>query len=164
MPASTAGGAVEPRERRGEADAGGERLEEGGDQASRDPEPTYAGLYWIRLPLAFTMPIPASVAIASPWFAILCFAGTLFSVAIAFVFSLEVVEVEQEQGSRCNGEVPLGARDQSTAVGPGAVFGRMGGEEFACLLPRLDERAAMRVAEDVRAAIATRSRPACLAW
>jgi GGDEF domain-containing protein len=35
----------------------------------------------------------------------------------------------------------------------------MGGEEFACLLPRLDERAAMRVAEDVRAAIARFAHP-----
>lgn len=42
---------------------------------------------------------------------------------------------------------------------PEAVFGRMGGEEFACLLPRLDERAASRVGERVRAAVARFDHP-----
>jgi len=167
---------------------------------------TYAGLYWIRIPLAFAMPmpIPASVAIASPWIAILCFAGTLFSVAIAFVFmALTKERAEREQRLAAETDSLTGIANRRALVAgaerrlavapaalllfdldhfkaindryghsvgdaalaafchvadpllpPGAVFGRMGGEEFACLLPRLDERAALRVAEDVRAAVA----------
>lgn len=169
----------------------------------------YAGLYWIRVPLAFTMPIPASVAIASPWFAILCFTGTLFSVAIAFVFmALTKERAEREQRLAAETDSLTGIANRRALVAgaerhlaaapaalllfdldhfkaindryghsvgdavlaafchvadpllpPGAVFGRMGGEEFACLLPRLDDWAAMRVAEDVRAAVARFAHP-----
>ncbi|GLS46805.1 GGDEF domain-containing protein [Methylobacterium brachythecii] len=46
----------------------------------------YAGLYWIRVPLAVFVPsMPAARIPESPWIAILCFAGVLFTVAIAFV-------------------------------------------------------------------------------
>jgi len=47
----------------------------------------YAGLYWIRIPLAVVLPLPSGTGgLDSPWMAILCLTGTLFTVAIAFVF------------------------------------------------------------------------------
>ncbi|CAO4145501.1 diguanylate cyclase [Methylorubrum thiocyanatum] len=165
---------------------------------------SYAVLYWIRVPLAFALPLPASVAIASPWFAILCFTGTLYSVAIAFVFmALTKERAEREQRLAAETDALTGIANRRALVAgaerhlavapaalllfdldrfkaindryghsvgdavlaafctiaapllpPEAVFGRMGGEEFACLLPRLDERAAARVGERVRAAVA----------
>ncbi|GJE69280.1 GGDEF domain-containing protein [Methylorubrum podarium] len=171
---------------------------------------TYAALYWLRVPLAFTVPIPASVAVASPWFAILCFTGTLFSVAIAFVFmALTKERAEREQRLAAETDSLTGIANRRALVAgaerhlavapaalllfdldhfksindrfghsvgdaalaafchiaapllpPGTVFGRMGGEEFACLLPRFDERAAARVAERVRAGVAGFAHPA----
>lgn len=165
---------------------------------------TYAGLYWIRIPLALTVPLPSSVSMSSPWFAILCFAGTLFSVAIAFVFmalTKERAEREQRLAAETDSLTGIANRralvdqaERHLALGPaalllfdldhfktindryghnvgdavlsafchvtvpllppGAVFGRMGGEEFACLLPRHDGRAAARIAERVRSAVA----------
>lgn len=170
---------------------------------------TYAGLYWARIPLAVTMPLPVSVAVASPWFAILCFTGTLFSVAIAFVFmalTKERAEREQRLAAETDALTGIANRRALVAVAerrlaiepaalllfdldhfktindryghsigdaalaafchiaapllpPEAVFGRMGGEEFACLLPRLDERAAARVAERIRAGVAGFAQP-----
>ncbi|KQQ31391.1 dethiobiotin synthetase [Methylobacterium sp. Leaf123] len=170
---------------------------------------TYAGLYWIRVPLAFTIPAPTSLSMASPWFAILCFVGTLFSVAIAFVFmalTKERAEREQRLAAEtdsltgiANRRALVAGAERQLAVAPAALllfdldhfktindryghsvgdaalaafchvaapllppkalFGRMGGEEFACLLPRLDERAAMRIAEAIRAAVAQFTHP-----
>ncbi|MEH3119531.1 MAG: GGDEF domain-containing protein [Methylorubrum populi] len=170
---------------------------------------TYAGLYWIRIPLALAAPLPASVSMASPWFAILCFAGTLFSVAIAFVFmalTKERAEREQRQAAEtdpltgiANRRALVARAEEHLAAAPaalllfdldhfkaindryghsvgdavlaafchiaapllpnGAVFGRMGGEEFACLLPRCDERAAADVAEGIRTAVAGFAHP-----
>ncbi len=170
---------------------------------------TYAALYWIRIPLALMAPMPASVAIASPWFAILCFVGTLFSVAIAFVFmALTKERAEREQRIAAETDPLTGIANRRALVAraerhlatepaalllfdldhfkaindryghsvgdaaltafchiaapllpPGAVFGRMGGEEFACLLPRLDPRGAADVAERVRVAVARFAHP-----
>ncbi|QIJ75130.1 diguanylate cyclase [Methylobacterium sp. NI91] len=170
---------------------------------------TYAALYWIRIPLAVATPLPVSIGTASPWFAILAFAGTLFSVAIAFVFmalTKERAEREQRQAAEtdsltgiANRRALVAGAERHLAVAPAAlllfdldhfklindrhghsvgdaalaafchiaapvlppeaVFGRMGGEEFACLLPRLDERAAARVAEGIRAGVARFTHP-----
>ena len=171
---------------------------------------TYAGLYWVRLPLAYLFPLPAQVAgFDSPWFALLCFMGTLFSVAIAFVFmalTKERAEREQRLAAETDaltgianrrafvaraaghlaagpgalllfdldhfkaindgyghsvGDGVLAAFCHATAplLPPGAVFGRMGGEEFACLVPGLDARAAAGVAERIRGAVARITHP-----
>ncbi|HJE24999.1 MAG TPA: GGDEF domain-containing protein [Methylorubrum populi] len=170
---------------------------------------TYAALYWMRIPLTLTLPIPASIGSESPWFAILCFSGTLFSVAIAFVFmalTKERAEREQRLAAETDpltgianrralvaraekhlaaapaalllfdldhfkavndryghaiGDAVLAAFCQIAAplLPAGAVFGRMGGEEFACLLPRLDEGDAALAAERVRAAVALFGHP-----
>lgn len=170
---------------------------------------TYAVLYWIRIPLALTTPLPTSTAITSPWFAILCFVGTLFSVAIAFVFmalTKERAEREQRLAAETDALTGIANRralvdgaERHLAVGPaalllfdldhfkaindryghavgdaalsafchlaapllppGAVFGRMGGEEFACLLPRHEVRAAADIAERVRSVVARFTHP-----
>ena len=170
---------------------------------------TYAALYGLRVPLAVTTPLPASVGTASPWFAILCFTGTLFSVAIAFTFmalTKERAEREQRLAAEtdaltgiANRRALVAGAEQRLAVAPaalllfdpdhfkmindrhghsvgdaalaafchiaapmlppGALFGRMGGEEFACLLPRYDERAAARIGERIRAGVARFTHP-----
>jgi diguanylate cyclase (GGDEF)-like protein len=170
---------------------------------------TYAALYGLRVPLAVTTPLPASVGTASPWFAILCFTGTLFSVAIAFTFmalTKERAEREQRLAAEtdaltgiANRRALVAGAEQRLAVAPaalllfdldhfkmindrhghsvgdaalaafchiaapmlppGALFGRMGGEEFACLLPRFDERAAARIGERIRAGVARFTHP-----
>lgn len=170
---------------------------------------TYAGLYGIRVPLALTTPLPGSMTTASPWFAILCFSGTLFSVAIAFVFmalTKERAEREQRHAAEtdpltgiANRRALVAGAERHLAVAPAAlllfdldhfkavndryghsvgdavlsafchiagpllpseaVFGRMGGEEFACLLPRHDARAAADVAERIRVAVVRFAHP-----
>ena len=162
---------------------------------------TYAGIYWIRIPLSFVFPPPAIIpGSESPWFAILCFIGTLFSIAIAFVLmalTKERAEHEQRMAAEtdaltgiANRRAFVGRAEACLAAGPAAlllldldhfkaindryghsvgdavltafchaaepmlprsaVFGRLGGEEFACLLPGTGPALAARFAEGVR--------------
>lgn len=170
---------------------------------------TYAGLYWMRIPLTLTLPMPTTIDADSPWFAILCFSGTLFSIAIAFVlmaltkdraereqrlaaetdpltgvanrralvarserhlaaapaalllFDLDHFKTVNDRYGHAVGDAVLAAFCQIAAplLPAGAVFGRMGGEEFACLLPRLDERAAALAAERIRSAVVLFAHP-----
>lgn len=164
----------------------------------------YAGIYWVRIPLAFTLPAPPiRPTFDSPWFAALCFTGTLFSVAIAFVFmALTKERAEHEQRTAAETDALTGIANRRAFVdraghrlasGPAtlllfdldhfkainddyghsigdavlaafchatlpmlprrAVFGRLGGEEFACLLPEAGTVAAARIAEAVRRAV-----------
>lgn len=47
----------------------------------------YAAHYWVRIPLVILLPMPEdSRVLATPWFAFVCFAATLFAIATAFVF------------------------------------------------------------------------------
>lgn len=164
----------------------------------------YAAIYWIRIPLAVAFPPPSNLPnFDSPWFAALCFMGTLFSVAIAFVFmALTKERAEREQRIAAETDALTGVANRRAfvdraggrlAAGPAtlllfdldhfkaindayghsvgdavlaafchatlpmlprrAVFGRLGGEEFACLLPETGTASAARIAEGVRDAI-----------
>ncbi|MCE4222563.1 GGDEF domain-containing protein [Methylobacterium sp. C25] len=166
----------------------------------------YAGLYWIRVPLAVFVPsIPAARIPESPWIAILCFAGVLFTVAIAFVLIAMTKErAERQQRLAAETDSLTGLANRRAFVGrterllasgqpvtlllfdldhfkavndtyghtvgdgvlvafshvaaailpPGAVLGRLGGEEFACTLSGRDAGEAARIAERVRNAVA----------
>ncbi|GJE54922.1 MULTISPECIES: GGDEF domain-containing protein [Methylobacterium] len=167
----------------------------------------YALLYWVRVPLAVFAPLPPSTRSQdSPWLAILCFAGVLFTMAIAFVFmamTKERAELKQRLAAETDSltglanrrafvgrtQIHLGGRVQPVAlilfdldhfktindtyghaVGDGvllafghaanavlpagALLGRMGGEEFACVLVGCEAEAAARAAEQVRTTIA----------
>lgn len=167
----------------------------------------YATLYWVRVPLAALTPLPPSTkGLDSPWLAILCFGGVLFTIAVAFVLmalTKERAEHEQRRAAetdpltgianrrafvaraqaRLAGNPPRVALllfdlDHFKAINDGyghevgdgvlvafchlaqallpreAVLGRMGGEEFACLLPGLDADEAVAVAQRVRVALA----------
>ncbi|UMY18226.1 GGDEF domain-containing protein [Methylobacterium organophilum] len=173
----------------------------------------YAALYWLRIPIALGPTMPADTnAMESPWFAVLCFGGTLFTVAIAFVFmalTKERAEHEQRLAAETDpltgvpnrrafvvrAEKLLAARDRPCvlllfdldhfkaindtyghAVGDGvlagfchaiqallpagAAFGRMGGEEFACVVPDMATEPAMRLADRFRAVLAAIDVPA----
>ncbi len=167
----------------------------------------YAVLYWARVPLVAVLPLPRDMrSLDSPWFAVICFTATLFTIAVAFVFmalTKERAEHQQRLAAETDlltglpnrrafvarASVDLADRRQSVAlllfdldhfkaindtyghaVGdgvliafghaagavlpPGARLGRMGGEEFACILPGLDTAAAVAVAERVRVTVA----------
>lgn len=167
----------------------------------------YALLYWVRVPLAVIAPLPPSTRSQdSPWLAILCFAGVLFTMAIAFVFmamTKERAELKQRLAAETDSltgianrrafvgrtQIHLAGRVQPVAlilfdldhfktindtyghaVGDGvlvafghaanavlpagALLGRMGGEEFACVLVGCEAEAAARAAEQVRTTIA----------
>lgn len=162
---------------------------------------TYAGLYFIRIPLSLVYPPPAIVPGSdSPWFAALCFVGTLYAVAVAFVLmALTKERAEREQRIAAETDALTGVASRRAFVGRaeaclatrsaalllldldhfkaindayghsvgdavltafchaaepmlprGAVFGRLGGEEFACLLPETGPALAARFAEGVR--------------
>ncbi|GEP00453.1 GGDEF domain-containing protein [Methylobacterium haplocladii] len=166
----------------------------------------YALLYWVRVPLAALAPLPAATRSQdSPWLAVLCFAGVLFTVAIAFVFmalTKERAELKQRLAAETDSLTGLANRrafvgrtqahlagrtrpvalilfdldyfkaindtyghavgdgvlvafgHAANAVLPkGALLGRMGGEEFACVLVGGDAEDATRAAEQVRATI-----------
>ncbi|KAB1075759.1 GGDEF domain-containing protein [Methylobacterium planeticum] len=173
----------------------------------------YAVLYWVRVPLALVAPLPSAGAVMdSPWLAILCFGGMLFTVAIAFTFmalTKERAEREQRQAADTDpltgiasrrafvaaAEALLADPDRPVslllfdldhfksindayghAVGdgvlvgfcctaqallpPGALLGRMGGEEFACVIPDHGPEAALARATLVRGALAHLAVPA----
>ena len=171
---------------------------------------TYAGIYWIRIPLAAMVPPPNfAPGSDSPWFAVLCFVGTLYSVAIAFVLmalTKERAEREQRQAAETDAltgianrrafvaraEACLATRPAALllldldhfkaindryghsvgdavltafchAAAPmlprNAVFGRLGGEEFACLLPETGPALAARFAESVRDSVGRIAHP-----
>ncbi|WP_336487981.1 GGDEF domain-containing protein [Methylobacterium nigriterrae] len=172
----------------------------------------YAVLYWVRVPLALMAPLPRdSNVMDSPWLAILCFAGMLFTVAIAFTFmalTKERAEREQRQAAETDPLTGIASRrafvagaealladparpvslllfdldhfksindTYGHAVGdgvlvgfchaarallpPGALLGRMGGEEFACAIPDRGPEAALASAALIRAALARLSVP-----
>ncbi len=167
----------------------------------------YGLLYWVRVPLALLAPLPpATRSQDSPWLAILCFAGVLFTVAIAFVFmamTKERAELKQRLAAETDSLTGLANRRAfvgraqahlagrtrpvslilfdldhfkaindtyghsvgdgvlvafghaaNTVLPEGALVGRMGGEEFACMLVGCDAEAATRAAEQVRITIA----------
>lgn len=171
---------------------------------------TYAAVYWIRIPLALVFPPPAIIPGSdSPWFAILCFVGTLYAVAVAFVLmALTKERAEREQRLAAETDALTGianrrafvARSEAClAVRPAAlllldldhfksvndryghsvgdavlsafchaalpmlprnaVFGRLGGEEFACLLPETGPTTAARFAEGVRGSVGRIAHP-----
>lgn len=171
---------------------------------------TYAGVYWIRIPLALVFPPPAIIPGSdSPWFAILCFVGTLYAVAIAFVLmALTKERAERKQRLAAETDALTGianrrafvARSEGClAIRPAAlllldldhfksindrfghsvgdavlvafchaalpmlprnaVFGRLGGEEFACLLPETPPATAARFAEGVRDSVGRIAHP-----
>ncbi|WP_342150719.1 GGDEF domain-containing protein [Methylorubrum sp. SB2] len=171
---------------------------------------TYAAIYWVRIPLALAFPPPSVSAFPdSPWLAILCFVGTLYSVAIAFVLmalTKERAEREQRQAAETDAltgianrrafvtraKACLAARPAALllldldhfkaindryghsvgdavltafchAAAPmlprNAVFGRLGGEEFACLLPETGPVLAARFAESVRDSVGRIAHP-----
>jgi diguanylate cyclase (GGDEF)-like protein len=167
----------------------------------------YTIAYWVRVPLAIVFPPQlAAKPLQSPWLTVLCLAGMLFTLAIAFVFmSLSKERAEHLQRMAADtdaltgilsrrafvsrAEAALAVPDCAVtlllfdldhfkrindahghAVGdgvligfchtvtallpPGAVFGRMGGEEFACLLTNLRPEAALSCAEFLRRSVA----------
>lgn len=166
----------------------------------------YTVAYWIRVPLALVVPPQVGPnPLQTPWLTILCLAGMLFTLAIAFVFmSLTKERAEHLQRRAADTDTLTGilsrrafvARAEALlahggkpialllfdldhfkrindlhghAVGDGvlvgfchtvkallpegAVFGRMGGEEFACLLPGLTPEEALGQAEFLRRAV-----------
>ncbi|AWN41076.1 GGDEF domain-containing protein [Methylobacterium durans] len=172
----------------------------------------YGLVYYVRIPLALLTPLPTNQNLMqSAWLAILCFAGMLFTVAIAFTFmalTKERVERVQRQAAETDPLTGVASRRALVAgaealladparpvtlllfdldhfksindahghmvgdgvlVGfccivqallpPGALFGRMGGEEFACVLPGRDVEGALRHAGLIRAAVARLSVP-----
>jgi diguanylate cyclase (GGDEF)-like protein len=173
----------------------------------------YALLYWVRIPLALVAPLPdAGNVMDSPWLAILCFGGMLFTVAIAFTFmALTKERAEHEQRHAADTDPLTGIASRRAfvaaaesllsdpgrpvalllfdldhfksindayghAVGdgvlvgfcctaeallpPGALLGRMGGEEFACVIPDHGADAALARATLVRNALAHLTVPA----
>jgi diguanylate cyclase (GGDEF)-like protein len=166
----------------------------------------YTFAYWIRVPLAVVAPPQAGPnPLQTPWLTILCLAGMLFTLAIAFVFmSLTKERAERlqrlaaetdaltgilsrrafvaraEAALAAGGDVTLLLFDldhfkrindrYGHAVGDGvlvgfchtvaallpgsAIFGRMGGEEFACLLRGVRPEEALAKAEFLRRAVA----------
>ncbi|KQP67386.1 dethiobiotin synthetase [Methylobacterium sp. Leaf111] len=166
----------------------------------------YTFAYWIRVPLALVAPPQTKPnPLQTPWLTILCLAGMLFTLAIAFVFmSLTKERAERLQRLAADtdaltgilsrrafvarAEAALGEGGTITlllfdldhfkrindrhghAVGDGvlvgfchavsallpgsAIFGRMGGEEFACLLRGLTPEEALTKAEFLRRAVA----------
>lgn len=171
---------------------------------------SYAAVYWVRIPLAMAFPPPVLAPLSdSPWLAILCFVGTLYSVAIAFVLmalTKERAEREQRLAAETDAltgianrrafvaraEACLAARPAALllldldhfktindrfghsvgdavltafchAAAPmlprNAVFGRLGGEEFACLLPETGAGLAARFAESVRGSVGRIAHP-----
>ncbi|KQT61624.1 dethiobiotin synthetase [Methylobacterium sp. Leaf456] len=171
---------------------------------------TYAAVYWVRIPLAMLFPPPTLAPLSdSPWLAVLCFVGTLYSVAIAFVLmalTKERAEREQRQAAETDAltgianrrafvvraKACLAARPAALllldldhfkaindryghsigdavltafchAAAPmlprSAVFGRLGGEEFACLLPETGPGLAARFAESVRDSVSRIAHP-----
>ena len=178
--------------------------------ASRHPATALLALhgvfYLLRIPATLLAPPqPGANPLSSPWVAILCFAGMLFSIASAFTFTglvKERAEREQRIAARTDPLTGLanrraffeGARRILTggrqvallmfdldrfkevndtyghAVGdavlvgfcataaallpPGALIGRIGGEEFACLLADAPSAIALVQAERLRRAFA----------
>ncbi len=171
---------------------------------------TYAVIYWVRIPLAAFIPPPAfAPGSDSPWFAVLCFVGTLYSIAIAFVLmalTKERAEREQRLAAETDALTGIASRrafvaraEACLAVRPAAlllldldhfkaindryghsvgdavltafchaaspmlprsaVFGRLGGEEFACLLPETGPVLAARFAESVRDSVGRIAHP-----
>ncbi|KQP30742.1 dethiobiotin synthetase [Methylobacterium sp. Leaf104] len=166
----------------------------------------YTVAYWIRVPLAIAAPPQTQPnPLQTPWLTILCLAGMLFTLAIAFVFmSLTKERAERLQRLAADTDALTGilsrrafvARAETAltdggdvtlllfdldhfkrindvhghAVGDGvlvgfchavaallpgsAIFGRMGGEEFACLLRGLTPEDALAKAEFLRRAVA----------
>lgn len=166
----------------------------------------YTVAYWIRVPLALVAPPQAGPnPLQTPWLTVLCLAGMLFTLAIAFVF-MSLTKERAEHLQRCaadtdtltgilsrrafvsraeaalaRGERPVAlllfdldhfkrindlhghAVGDGVLIGfchtvkallpEGAVFGRMGGEEFACLLPGLTPEEALGQAEFLRRAV-----------
>lgn len=146
----------------------------------------YAALYFVRLPLALGTDLGPHVRpLETPWLAVMCLAGMLFSLATAFVFmalTKERAERRQRLAAETDaltgaasrrafvagtqallaGEAPVSvllfdldhfkrindahghavgdgvlvgfAALASAVLPPGALFGRLGGEEFACAL------------------------------
>lgn len=169
---------------------------------------TYTALYWVRIPVAMMQapPPPGANPMQSPWLAVLCLAGMLFTLALAFVFMALTKERAELLQRRAADTDPLTgiasrrsfvARSEAVLAEPGrpaalllfdldhfkrindadghavgdgvlvgfchtvqallpreAVFGRMGGEEFACLLRDQDADAAMATADLIRRAVA----------
>ncbi|NEU10589.1 GGDEF domain-containing protein [Methylobacterium sp. BTF04] len=167
----------------------------------------YTLAYWVRIPLAMVAPSPPPGynPLQSQWLAILCCAGMLFTLSIAFVFMALTKEraerlqrlaadtdpltgIASRRAFVAGAQAILAQRDRTAtlllfdldhfkrindayghAVGDGvlvgfchtaqallptgAVFGRMGGEEFACLVPDLAHEDALAAAELIRRAV-----------
>ena len=82
---------------------------------------TYALAYLARLPSAIPGPIvpPGTDPLDSPWVAVLCFAGVLYTVALAFVFvalSKERAEREQRRAADTDGLTGAATRRAFTAL------------------------------------------------
>ena len=79
----------------------------------------YAALYWVRVPLAVLTPMPPSDrSFESPWLAILCFGGIIFTVAIAFVFmALTKERAEHEQRRAAETDALTGLANRRAFVG-----------------------------------------------
>lgn len=171
---------------------------------------TYAAVYWVRIPLSLLFPPPAVATLSdSPWLAVLCFVGTLYSVAIAFVLmALTKERAEREQRHAAETDALTGIANRRAFVARAeaclasrpaalllldldhfkaindryghsvgdavltafchaaapmlprsAVFGRLGGEEFACLLPETGPALAARFAESVRDSVGRIAHP-----
>ena len=166
----------------------------------------YTFAYWIRVPLAIAAPPQIRPnPLQTPWLTILCLAGMLFTLAIAFVFmsltkeraerlqrlaadtdaltgilsrrafvaraeaalgeggSITLLLFDLDHFKRINDQhghtvgdgVLVGFCHTVSALLPGtALFGRMGGEEFACLLRGLTPEEALAKAEFLRRAVA----------
>lgn len=167
----------------------------------------YGLVYVVRIPLALLTPLPTDQNLMqSAWLAILCFAGMLFTVAIAFTFmALTKERIERVQRLAADTDPLTGVASRRALVSaaqallaeperpvtlllfdldhfksindahghtvgdgvlvgfccvvrallpPDALFGRMGGEEFACVLPDRDVEAALRYAALIRGAVA----------
>jgi diguanylate cyclase (GGDEF)-like protein len=75
------------------------------------------------------------------------------------VFDLDMFKHINDTFGHQTGDLVLCAfaRTTAAALRPGDVFGRLGGEEFACLLAGLDAKKAIRVAERIRSDFAARA-------
>ncbi|MFD0935620.1 diguanylate cyclase domain-containing protein [Methylobacterium trifolii] len=172
---------------------------------------TYAGFYFVRIPMAvLAPPAPGADPLASPWLSVLCLAGMLFTLAIAFTFmALTKERAERVQRIAASTDPLTGAANRrafvagaeallqaggpaamlvfdldnfkaindtyghavgdgvlvgfcslaTTLLPPGTVLGRLGGEEFACLLSDRTPEAARAQAERIRGAFATLAIP-----